>query len=162
MNRRWMLALPVVFAVTVSATAQGRTDIRKVDEFIDAPRALFGETPSDVLRTLGPPAAQDTRRRETYRDPTVTRVVQRLTFAGVVVELSTRLVRLELTAPGYSLPWGLDVGTPRQTVESVLGEPQRTLAGSVLYLYSDGFPQTVTFHFADNRVRKIEWEYWID
>jgi hypothetical protein len=29
----------------------------------------------------------------------------------------------------------------------------------VLYLYSDGYPNTVEFYFTDGRVRRIEWLY---
>jgi hypothetical protein len=133
-----------------------------VDEFIDAPRVLFGETEADVVRRLGQPASRDTRMRPSFSDPTVTRRVERLVYQGIVVELQGRLVRVELTAGDHPLPWGLSVGAQRQVVEDVLGRPQRATDDSLLYLYSDGFPKTVTFQFRDGRVRRIEWEYWIE
>jgi hypothetical protein len=155
--------LACVLAGTVGALAQvPPTDIGKVDTFIDAPRLLFGETGEDVLRALGPPAQQDTRRRATFRDATVTREVARLTYPGLVVEHRSRLVRVELTEPGRVLPFRLDVGASRPAVEHTLGQPQLASDERVVYLYSDAFPKTVTFHFLDSRVRKIEWEYWIE
>jgi hypothetical protein len=157
------LALACVLAGTSGASAQtSPTDIVNVDTFIDAPRALFGETGPDVLRALGPPAQHDTRRRATWRDATVTREVERLTYPGLVVEHRGRLVRVELTEPGRVLPFRLDVGASRPAVEHALGQPQLASDERVVYLYSDAFPKTVTFHFFDSRVRKIEWEYWIE
>lgn len=140
----------------------GATDIARVDEYIDAPRRLFGDTDDEVLRALGPPVSRGTRRRATFRDPAVTRTVDRLAYPGLVVELHGRLVRVELTAPVHRLPWGLDVGAPRAALATVLGEPQEVSDTRVRYLYSDGFPKTVTFHIEDDRVRRIDWEYWLE
>jgi hypothetical protein len=133
-----------------------------VDAFIDAPRALLGETGADVIRALGPPLQLDTRRRATFRDSTVTREVERLTYPGLIVEHRGRLVRVELTGPGRTLPFQLGVGASRVVVEQALGQPQLAADDRVVYLYSDAFPKTVTFHLANGRVRKIEWEYWIE
>jgi hypothetical protein len=44
-------------------------------------------------------------------------------------------------------------------VEAALGEPQAATDASALYLYSDAYPDTVEFHFRDDRVRRIEWLY---
>src|SRR5260370_8123053 len=38
-----------------AAAAAGPTDIARVDEFIDAPRARFGRTRAELERTLGTP-----------------------------------------------------------------------------------------------------------
>jgi len=34
--------------------------------------------------------------------------------------------------------------------------------GRYLYLYSDGYPDTVEFYFRDGHVRRIEWNYWAE
>lgn len=153
------LALAVVVA---SGALAGATDIVRVDQYIDAPRTVFGDSHDEVSRTLGPPVRRETRRRATFRDPAVSRTVDRLAYPGVVVELYGRLVRVELTSPGHRLPWGLDVGAPRAAVTAVLGEPQEASDTRVRYLYSDGFPKTVTFHIEAGRVRRIDWEYWLE
>ena len=43
-----------------------------------------------------------------------------------------------------------------------LGEPQELTDGRYLYLYSDGYPDTVELYFHDGRVRRIEWTYWAE
>jgi hypothetical protein len=48
---------------------------------------------------------------------------------------------------------------PRDRVEAALGEPQLATDVSVLYLYSDAYPDTVEFFFRADRVQRIEWLY---
>lgn len=161
MTRRLAVALTVAVAVA-SGTLAGATDIARVDEYIDAPRTVFGDSHDEVLRALGPPLGRGTRLRGTFRDPAVRRTVERLAYPGLVVELYDRLVRVELMAPGHRMPWGLDVGAPRAALAAVLGAPQESSDTRVRYLYSDGFPKTVTFHIESGRVHRIDWEYWLD
>lgn len=149
-------------SLPMRAWAGAATDIVRVDEFIDAPRIVFGDSLAAVVGRLGLPLAEDRTTRGTFRDPTVLRQVRRLTYAGMRLEVQDRLVAAEITAPGRGLPLGLDVGIARAVVEATLGEAQDADDDRLLYLYSDGFPKTVTFHLRDGRVRKIEWEYWVD
>jgi hypothetical protein len=44
-------------------------------------------------------------------------------------------------------------------VEAVLGEAQLVTDVSVLYLYSDAYPDTVEFFFRGDLVHRIEWLY---
>ena len=159
---RLRVTVAVIAWLAIPALADAMTDIPRVDEFIDAPRVLFGDSLPAVVHVLGPPVAEDRGARGTLRDPLVTRQVQRLTYPGMRLEIHDRLVAVEITAPGRGLPWGLDVGASRAAVETILGDAQEAADDRLLYLYSDGFPKTVTFHLREGRVRKIEWEYWLD
>src|SRR5882672_6710360 len=124
-------AMSLLLLVVVGpAAAAGPTDIARVDEFIDAPRALFGRTRAELERTLGTPT--DVRPR-----------------AGAV-----------LRAAGRPLPHGLDVGTPRARVEAVLGEAQDATDERYAYVDADGFPNSVEFFFCAGRVTRIEWRFW--
>jgi hypothetical protein len=157
-----LLAVLLAWAVAV-AGAQGLppTDLVAVDTFIDAPRALFGRTRARVESTLGAPAS--IRPRTLYggrRSPTDP--VDELAYPGVVIGVSRRsegLRRVEITEPRWALPGGVTVGVPRSVVEQRLGEPQVVTDASVLYLYSDGYPDTVELYFSAGRVHRIEWLY---
>jgi hypothetical protein len=94
-----------------------------------------------------------------FRDAAVFRPVRRLVYPGLVIEVldAGRLRRVRIGAPGRGLPFGLDVGSQREEVERVLGEPQEAADGHLMYLYSDGYPDTVHFLLRDGRVRGIEW-----
>jgi hypothetical protein len=144
-----------------AAGAAGPTDIVRVDDYIGAPRALFGRTGAEVERTLGPPLQAEAAAVSTYRDPAVFRSTRRLSYPGLVIDVleTGRLRHVRIAAPGRGLPFGLDVGSPREDVERVLGEPQETTDSHLMYLYSDGYPETVHFHLRDGRVRGIEWNF---
>jgi hypothetical protein len=144
-----------------TAGAAGPTDIVRVDDYIGAPRALFGRTGAEVERTLGPPLTADAGAVSSYRDAAVFRPTRRLSYPGLVIDVlaTGRLRRVLIGAPGRGLPFGLDVGSPREEVERVLGEPQETDDSHLMYLYSDGYPETVHFYLRDGRVRSIEWDF---
>lgn len=138
----------------------GATEIVAVDDFINAPRTLFGRTRESVERAVGPPLSVQPRRLEaTPTSPA--EPGEQLAYTGLVVTVSQRSAavrRVEITEPRWTLPHDLNVGTPRAG-GSALGEPQLISDASVLYLDADGFPNTVEFHFRNDRVRRIEWSY---
>jgi hypothetical protein len=158
-----VLRLSLVLAVLGlgAARAAGPTDIVRVDDYIGAPRALFGRSGAEVERALGVPLQAEPGAVATYRDPAVFRSTQQLSYPGLVIDLldTGRVRRVRIGAPGRGLPFGLDVGSPREDVERVLGEAQAAANGHLMYLYSDGYPDTVHFHLRDGRVRAIEWNF---
>ena len=143
------------------ASAIGPTSIPAVDEVIDAPRALFGKTRAQVERTLGPPLGVRAK-TGVVRGPAASG--EELHYPGVVIRVaaSARVQRVEMTAAGFRLPRGLAVGASRDEVERALGEPQEMEDARYLYLYSDGYPDTVEFRFRNDRVKSIEWIYWAE
>ena len=151
----------VAFLASAAVAAAGQTDIVAVDDVINAPRALFGRTRESVERAAGAPlSVQPGRLEATPTSPA--EPADQLRYTGLVVTVARRSAvvrRVEITEPRWTLPRGLNVGTPRAQVEAMLGEPQLIADGSVLYLDADGFPNTVEFHFRDDRVRRSEWSY---
>ena len=158
---RGFIALLVLLGSTVAAGAARSTDIRAVDDFIDAPRALFGRTRAAVEHALGAPLA--VRPRTLAAAPNVpAEAGDERAYPGLAVTVSRRsslVRRVEISEPRWTLPGGLNVGTARAEVEARLGEPQLVADASVLYLDADGFPNTVEFHFRGDHVRRIEWSF---
>jgi hypothetical protein len=139
----------------------GPTDIVRVDDYIGAPRALFGRTGTEVERSLGPPLDTQPGAVASYLDPADLRPTRRLTYPGLVIDVlaTGKVRRVRIAAPGRGLPFNLDIGSSREEVERVLGEPQEATDGYLMYLYSDGFPETVHFHLRNGGVRGIEWNF---
>ena len=155
------LAVCLLVLLISAAGATAGTDIVAVDDMIYAPRTLFGRTRAAVERALGVPVA--VRPRTLAGAPNVAaEAADELTYPGVLIAVSRRssvVRRVEISEARWSLPRGLNIGTPRARVEAVLGEPQLVSDASVLYVDADGFPNTVEFHFRDDRVRRIEWSF---
>jgi hypothetical protein len=161
---RPLLVPLLLLALTGSPEAIGPTVITSVDDLIDAPRTLFGKTRDQVERTLGPPLAVRRQAVPGLLNPEAVETVRELAYPGarIGVSGSAALRRVEITTPAYGLPHGLGIGATRQHVEETLGEPQELTEGRYLYLYSDGYPDTVEVYFRDHRVYRIEWTYWTE
>ena len=166
MDRTWRFTLNLGVVLVLLGPARGPaetvrpTDIVAVDDFIDAGRSVFGRTRAQVEHTLGPPP--EVRDRTLADGVGPAEAVDELVYPGVAIFVSRRSAavrRVVLSEPRASLPRGLTVGVPRGDVERVLGEPQRASDASVMYLYADGFPNTVELYFRDGRVRQIEWTF---
>jgi hypothetical protein len=156
-----VVGLALTLASTAGAQRLPPTDLVAVDQFIDAPRALFGRTRTMVERTLGTPITIRARSLPGGR-PALRDAVDELAYPGVVIGVSrgsAGLRRVEITEPRWTLPSGLNVGAARDRVEALLGEPQTATDVSALYLYSDAYPDTVEFYFRAGRVHRIEWLY---
>ncbi|HEX2440281.1 MAG TPA: hypothetical protein VHT71_18355 [Methylomirabilota bacterium] len=152
--------LGLLLALVASAAAQRLTptDVRLVEDFIDTPHVLFGRTRASVERALGAPSSVRTLGRPGGDGE----ALDELTYPGLRLDVSARTTtvrRLEITEPRWTLPRGLNVGTPRSVIETILGEAQRVSDGSAFYTYADGFPNTVEFYFREGRVQRIEWRY---
>jgi hypothetical protein len=150
--RALALGLLLLAVVPVPALA-GSTNIPRVDDYIDAPRALFGRTRAELERRLGAPTSERPRGDGVA-----------LSWSGLEVALSrsARVAGVVVSAAGRSLPHGLDVGVSRARVEAVLGEALETTDDRWFYPDADGFPNSVEFFFRDGRVTRIEWRFWAD
>lgn len=162
------LLLALALADPVAAgplDAIGPTDIARVDDVIDAPHALFGRTRAEIERRLGPPLSIEERSVPRETTPQVRDRVEELAYPGLTLGVlagSAALRRASLTTDAWPLPRDLGVGAPRSRVEKVLGEPQQLTPARYLYLYADGFPNTVEFLFRDDRVYRVEWNYSVE
>jgi hypothetical protein len=160
-HRLGLLGTLLLWAAAAGAQGPPPTDLAAVDAFIDAPRALFGRTRTGVEGVLGAPRSVRLRTlpggRRSPTDP-----VDELAYPGIVIGVSRAsagLRRVEISEPRWPLPGGLNVGVPRELIERRLGEPQVATDTSVLYLYSDAYPDTVEFYLRAGRVQRIEWLY---
>ena len=156
----FLIALAMIAASAFGGEAAGPTVIPRVDEFIDAPRTLFGKHLDEIEQRLGKPLGVRARSATTAAT-TNTGASLELAYPGVVIEVapSRALQRVVITEGRYRLPLGLNLGVSRNQVEEILGEPQDATDLRSMYLYSDGFPDTVEFAFRDGNVHRIEWSY---
>src|SRR3989475_5438956 len=101
---RASVAMLLMLLVAPPPAAAGPTDIARVDDYIDAPRALFGRTRAELERRLGAP---------TDERPRAGTIVLSWPGLEVAVSRSARVTAVIVRAAGRPLPHGLDVGAPR-------------------------------------------------
>lgn len=149
---RAAVVLLLVLALASTARA-GSTDIARVDDYIDAPRVLFGRTLAELERRLGAPASHRPRDAGAI-----------LIWPGLEISASPsgRVAGVIVRAAGHALPYGLDIGTPRARVETVLGVASEMTDERYVYPDADGFPNSVEFVFREGRITRIEWRFWAD
>jgi hypothetical protein len=150
---RTLAAIVLALAVIAVSEAAGRTEIARVDDYIDAPRALFGRTRVDLERRLGTPV------NERVQPDGVA-----LSWPGLEIMLSpsARVVGVVVHAAGRALPLGLDVGATTADVQATLGEPVELTDERAVYTDADGFPNSVEFLFRGGRVTRIRWRFWAE
>jgi|SRR5689334_19304483 hypothetical protein len=153
MDRLTGAVLVLLLTVASSAAAAGPTDIARVDEYIDAPRALFGRTRAELEARLGTPASERAR---------TDGVVLSWPGVDVVLSRSARVAGVVVRAAGHTLPHGLDIGATRTRVDALLGEALDTADEHAVYRDADGFPNSVEFFFRGGRVTRIEWRFWAE
>jgi len=150
---RTLAAIVLALGLITVSEAAGRTEIARVDDYIDAPRALFGRTRVDLERRLGAPVNERARADGIA-----------LSWPGLDITLSpsARVVGVVVHAAGRALPLGLDVGVTRADVHAALGEPVELTDERAVYTDADGFPNSVEFLFRGGRVTRIRWRFWAE
>src|SRR5438876_12366768 len=102
--RAALLLSLALLVIPGAAVAAAPTDIARVDDYIDAPRALFGRTRAELERRLGVPT------QERLRAGSIGLVWACL---EVAMSRSARAARICVRAAGRWLPYGLDRGALR-------------------------------------------------
>src|SRR3989442_13271080 len=112
------VALLLTLALLVSpgaGAAAGPTDIARVDDYIDAPRALFGRTRAELERRLGGPT------QERLRAGTIV-----LFWPGLAVAMSpsARVAAISVRAAGRPLPDGVRLDPTPARLWTALAQKQ--------------------------------------
>src|SRR5437870_13910079 len=113
--RAALLLSLALLVIPGAAVAAAPTDIARVDDYIDAPRALFVRTRAELERRLGVPT------QERLRAGTIV-----LFWPGLEVAMppSARVAAISVCAAGRPLADGLDGGAARARGEAVVGQAQ--------------------------------------
>src|SRR2546425_1766066 len=113
--RAALLLSLALLVIPGAAVAAAPTDIARVDDYIDAPRALFGRTRAELERRLGVPT------QERLRAGTIVLFWPAL---AVAMSPSARVAAISVRAAGRALPHGLHDRAPPAHLEAGLGQAQ--------------------------------------
>jgi hypothetical protein len=152
----------------VPVTAEKNTFQSKIDQFIwDGLDFKLGKTKTEIIRNLGTPKSFKVRKIENQYDPEQIDEIYELYFDGLYVGIykvtkdgKEIFLAITVTSDKYKVKLGLNVGSSKENVVKILGEPQDK-DGENVYIYEDsiGFSY-VYFHFEEGILQKVNWVFY--
>lgn len=133
----------------------------------------FGTTERAIRRMLGAPDKVSAEPFQNQHDSTKTDTILRLNYRDLMLALyrvtesrSDFLLQVILSRAGRRLPFGIDVGTKRDEVVTILGPMREVLDDDGLETLEYQGPMEhsgiIRFVLRRDRVHRIEWSYFID
>ena len=82
----------------------------------------------------------------------------KLKYYRVIPEKKNILRTLELVSSKYVLPFGIKLGSTRESITSILGKPSTSGPDAIEYECGDPYSQTISFEFKNGRLIAIQWD----
>jgi hypothetical protein len=86
----------------------------------------------------------------------------RIVLYRAAVENMEMLHQLSVTDARYKVKWGLNIGAAKTDVRAVLGKPDEEQANQYVYKTRYGAESYVQFFFAEDRISRIDWLFYIE
>jgi hypothetical protein len=172
-----ILTLPVFLSGWVACNGRSSQESKidkfqeKVDEFVaEGLDFKLGKTKVEIVKNLGNPKTIRIQKVPNVHYPKyIVDEIHELFYDGFYIKLykatetNKEMVEyLSVTSDRYKVKWGLNIGTHKNKVRNLLGPPLKKEKSVYTYQDRDGYPDHVYFYFRDDRIYKIEWEYYHD
>ena len=159
----------------------------RIERYFDTRTQMFGNTRAEIIKNLGKPKLERTENDLRKANELTTEDARLVRGHGVENEifdlayegLSIRILKvnsppyrelvydLTVTSARYKMLWGLNVGSPRQEVRRIFGEPSKSdeLQDSYWVVHStppEGYTDLVIFGYRDDLVDRVRFWLYID
>ena len=166
--RNYLVLTSLVFVTTCVSTPQEFSKIsqaqqkERVAELINSGWSFkLGKSIKDIKQSLGKPLRENI---EDYQNPHVENQIDEihiLDYGGLMIHVYRAnekpprdiLYRLIITDDDYEMKWGLGIGSTRKEVELLFGKSDRI---------EDENTNSVSFSFSNDKIDKIEWNWYLD
>jgi len=156
----------------VSPSSTGQRTVaqqQRVDSFItDGRDFTLGNTREEIIANLGQPKKETIANIKNRHTPSQTDKTDTLEYDGLTVEIyqvtagnQQLLDSVTITNAQYPVKYALDIGTTGTHVTEVLGPPDERNGNVSIYQDEQGLNR-VLFTIGENRVNRIEWDYYVD
>lgn len=146
---------------------------RNADSYINDGAEFLGSTietsKTIIINRLGKPKSIKSEIVKNHHDDSMDTIYE-LYYRGLLIELyevrsdnRSFIFHIILENKKYKTKWGLNVGSTREKIIKVLGEPGESTNTLLTFMFSEAYPNdTVKFYLKHNIVHKIEWKYTVD
>lgn len=161
----------------------------RLERYFDTSTQMFGNTRAEIIENLGKPklvrtendlmAASELTREDArlVRGHGVENGIFELSYEGLLLKIlkvnsppyREFVYEMTVTSNRYKMLWNLNVGSPRQEVRHILGDPSNPhdLKDSYAVVHSGTPPEVytpdlVTFNYRDSLVSRIQFWRCID
>ena len=157
----------------------------RIDRYFDARTQMLGNTRAEIVKNLGKPKLERTENdlkkaneltaedARLVRGHGVENEIFELAYEGLLLKIlkvnsppyREFVYDMTVTSNRYKMLWNLNVGSPRQEVRRILGDPSspNDLKDSYSVVHSgspEGYTDLVTFSYHDSLVSRIHfWQY---
>ncbi len=167
---RYLLSLMVFLNLSLHAeniTAPAEQQMQLVYRFISDAELLVDGKSSKAIRAIAPVLKETTKQflPENALDDRRLWTSYLFQFEGLIVEGIESpdgeffLQSLFYSDPNWQVPLGLNVGSSMYQVQKKLGQP---MSGTSQKMQYEGETQQVIFELQDNKVRAIQFIYYVD
>lgn len=161
----------LLFSFNRSGVSQANDFQKRVNQFIyDGLDFKLGKTRAEIISNLGNPENMEMKKVKNihYPDEIIDEIYE-LFYDGLYIRIYKAtagdrefIEYLSITSDRFKIKWGLNIGSSKEEVKNILGNPIKEDSDVFTYEYTDGYPDHVYFYFRDNAVYRIDWEFWID
>ncbi|EFL49271.1 conserved hypothetical protein [Solidesulfovibrio fructosivorans JJ]] len=148
------LALFLCLCCAAAANAGGTEADERVDAFLDETAALFGQSEAAVTSRLGAPRERQTVPFTSPHDDAAYEIIT-LAYDGLTVSLYSMdggarqfFHQIRATSGQVCFARGICLGTPREKLAAVLGQPEEAEEGAWRYSDMSGYNE-LAFSFDD-------------
>jgi hypothetical protein len=142
---------------------------QRVERFIDDGRDFrLGNTREEIIANLGEPRSETVARIPNRHDPQQTDRYYTIEYDGLTVEIyhvtagdRQLLDSVIITDARHPVKYDLGIGTAISHVTEVLGQPNERRDNTLIYEDAEGLDRVI-FTPRNNRVSRIEWDYYVD
>lgn len=191
MPRRLLCVLPLVLSCLTCCSRRPLpgTPQQRLERFFDTRNQVFGNSRAEIIENLGKPklertdddlsqenelTAEDRRLLLGHASEPINQITE-LVYDGLSLKIlkvnsppySEFVYDLTVTSAKRKMSWDLNIGSPRQKVRRILGNPSRSddLTDSYDVVHSGdptGYTNLVVFTYHDSRVDRIRFWLYID
>lgn len=180
-NIKFLIAgvgLVIIVILSTTCLKQQHTDMRettgealqyRINQFVYGGwNFRVGETLAEIITNLGTPQSFKTEKVKNTHNPDQIDEVYELLYDGLFIEIykvtetnKEFVTALSVTDDKYKMKWGLNIGSSRNQVKNVLGNPSEEKNNVYIYK-TDEAPSYVSFYFRNGTMYKIYWSFYID